>query len=55
MDAKFDKIVDSNEKLFPKIYTAVCKRMRGFLKEFKEDEKKRFVKFVQKHTGKILP
>lgn len=46
MDVKFEKIVETNEKLFPKIYSAVCKRARTFLKDFEESEKKRFAKFV---------
>lgn len=54
MDNKFDKIVKSNEKLFPKICSATQKRIKNFMKEFKKEEEARLVSFVRKHTGQSL-
>lgn len=51
MTNKFDKIIGINEKLLPKIYTAVSKRMSRFLPELLEQQKEGFAKFVRKHTG----
>lgn len=35
MENKFDKIIKTNEKLFPKICKAAQKRINSFMKEFK--------------------
>ena len=37
MENKFDKMVKSNEKLFPKICKAAQKRINNFMKEFKAE------------------
>lgn len=56
MDNKFEKIISTNEKLLPKIYTAVSKRMKKYLEEYEKEEREKFSKFVFKHTGyKVTP
>lgn len=54
MTNKFDKIIGTNEKLLPKIYTAASKRLSRFLPELLEEHKSNFAKFVKKHTGYIV-
>ena len=54
MDNKFDKMVNSNEKLFPKICKAVQKRSNEIIPDLQKSERERAVKFVQKHTGTVL-
>lgn len=51
MGSKFEKIIETNEKLLPKIYTTASKRLNKFEESLIAQQKQKLAKFILKHTG----